>query len=132
MKLLHKMFDHIANEHPEHIIFYFISSLVMIILLIRYDKEIKNGLKGDNLLLEGSESMMLVFIWLTPQVILAVLFLELNPPEYLWWFMLFCLLFILAGRDGIQMLFNWRGSKTTIIERESSSEKTVTEQKPPL
>jgi len=120
-ELLHQVFNHIFNEHPEKVFFYLISSGVMISLLVRYDKEIKNGLKGSNLMLEPPESVMLIFIWLMPQVILAVLFLELNPPEYFWFFMLFCLLFALAGREGIQMLFNWRGSKTTIIEKESSS-----------
>ena len=123
--LLHKLFDHLASEHPEHIIFYFISSFVMMSLLIRYDKEIKNGLKGSNLMLEAPESMMLIFIWITPQVIFAVLFLELNPPEYLWWFMLLGLLFCLAGKEGIQMLFSFGKGRTTIIEREKSTSETT-------
>ena len=125
-EMLHHLFEHIFKEHPEKIFFYFVSSVVMITIIVKNDKEIRTGLRGHNALLEAPEIVTYIWTYLFPQVILGVMFLELNPPEYLWWFMLFCLLFALSGREGIQMLFNWRGNKTTVIEKETSSEKTVT------
>lgn len=120
-ELIHHIFDHLFKEHPEKILFYFISSIVMIIVITKNDKEIRSGLRGHNSLLEAPEIVTYLWSYLFPQVILAVLFLELNPPEYLWFFMLLCLLFALAGREGIQMLFNWRGTK--VIEKNKEEPK---------
>lgn len=111
MEILKLTIEHLAKEHLENLVFYFISSLVMIILMIRNDAQIKSGLKGDNGLFEAPEVVIYLWVWLFPQVILSVLFLKFEPQEWFWLFMGICLLFALAGRDGIQMLFNWRGNK---------------------
>lgn len=129
-ELLHHVFEHLAKEHLENLFFYFLSSIVMIAIMIKNDASFRNGLHGTNGLFEAPEIVTYIWVWLFPQVILAVLFLKYEPQEWFWLFMGICLLFALAGRDGIQMLFNWRGSKTTIIEKETSSEKTTKSEQP--
>jgi hypothetical protein len=116
-------FEHLLKEHPEGVFFYLLGSLIMTIVLIRNRNHFKKGLEGANGLWEAPEIVTYLWLWMFPQSILAVLFLELTPPDMFWYFMLGCLLFALAGRTGIEMLFNWRGSK--IIEKESSTKETT-------
>ena len=120
IELLQSAFKHLINDNPEGVLFYLISSIVMMILMVRNNKEFMRGLKGNNNLFEAPEIVTYIWVWLFPQIILAVLFLRYEPQDWFWLFMGVCLLFSLAGRDGIQMLFNWRGSKT--IEKQSTTE----------
>jgi hypothetical protein len=116
----------LLKEHPEGVLFYMLGSLIITIVLLKNRERFRKGLEGSNGQWEAPEIVVYLWIWMFPQCILAVLFLELTPPDWFWFFMLGCLLFALAGRTGIEMLFNWRGNKTTIIEKESSSKEKIT------
>ncbi len=133
LKELHRFFiesfEHLLKEHPEGVFFYMIGSTIMTVVIIIHRKSFRRGLEGHNGMWEAPEIVTYLWIWMFPQSILAVLFLELSPPDMFWYFMLFCLLFALAGRSGIEMLFNWRGNKTTVIEKESSKEIITNENK---
>jgi hypothetical protein len=129
IEFIQSAFEHLINDNPEGVLFYLISSIVMMTLMIKNDSEFRKGLRGSNTLFEAPEIVVYIWTWLFPQVILAVLFLRYEPQEWFWLFMGICLLFALAGRDGIQMLFNWRGSKTTIIEKQSTESSQTIEKK---
>ncbi len=132
-----KFLDHLIKEHPEGVFFYMIGSSVMTWILIKNKDEFKQGLKGTNKLWEAPEIVIYLWTWMFTQSILAVLFLELTPPDMFWWFMFLCLIFALAGKDGILLLFNWRGvgrtTYTETIEKETSekSETVVTKKDEP-
>lgn len=102
-------FGHLMAEHPEHVLFYIINTAMMILVIARNKESFKKGLEGDNGLWEAPEIVTYIWLWMFPQSINAVLFLDLHPPDMFWYFMLLCLFFALAGREGITMLLNWRG-----------------------
>jgi hypothetical protein len=102
-------FRHVMQEHPEHVLFYILNSFLIIMVLIRNKEAFKKGLEGANGLWEAPEAVLYIWMWMFPFSVNAVLFLTLDPPDMFWYFMLFCLLFALAGKEGITMLFNWRG-----------------------
>ena len=104
-------FRHVIAEHPEHILFYVLNSFLIIMVLVRNKEAFKKGLEGQNGLWEAPEAVLYIWMWMFPFSINGVLFLNLTPPDMFWYFMLFCLLFALAGKEGITMLFNWRGTQ---------------------
>lgn len=108
-KILHDFFAHVIQEHPEHVLFYILNSILIIWVLVENKSAFKRGFEGVNGFWEAPEAIVYIWMWMFPFSINAVLFLDLHPPDMFWYFMLFCLLFALAGKDGIMMLFNWRG-----------------------
>lgn len=120
-KFLIESIERTMKDNPEGVFFYMFGSLIMTIVLIKNNKDFKIGLKGVNGLWEPSEIVIYLWVWMFTQSILGVLFLKLTPPDMFWIFMLLCLVFAIAGRDGVQMLFNWRGSSTTIIQKETNT-----------
>jgi hypothetical protein len=117
--------SHLVKDNPEGVLFYAIGSAVMTWVLIKNKDEFKVGLKGTNNLWEPPEIVLYLWLWMFTQTILAVLFLELTPPDLFWAFMFLCLLFALAGKEGILLLFNWRGVSTSTTIQKETSEKTM-------
>lgn len=106
---LDQFVQHVLQEHPEHVLFYLIGSSVMTVILVINYKEFADGFKGRDGRWQISEIVIYLWTWMFTQSVLGVLFLDLKPPDYFWIFMGCCLLFGLAGKDGIHLLFNWRG-----------------------
>jgi hypothetical protein len=126
-------FKHVIAEHPENVFFYLIGSTILTAVIVRNERVFRKGLEGANGLFEAPEIVIYLWVWLFPQSILAVLFLDLKPPDMFWFFMLGCLLFAFAGRDGVYALLNWRGvtmTKTTTTEKTEISKEITQEKKP--
>jgi hypothetical protein len=122
VKFIHDFVEHVIKEHPEHVLFYILNSILIIIVLVENRKAFKRGLEGANGLWEAPEAVLYIWMWMFPFSINGVLFLDLRPPDMFWYFMLFCLLFALAGKEGITMLFNWRGVPPPPKKEETSKE----------
>jgi hypothetical protein len=111
--LLHKFIDSLQPGHFEGIILYCCGTFTMEFVQIYYAKEFQAGLKGENMRWEAPEIAFYLWLRLFPHVVMAVLFLGLNPPLYFWLFFGGIGLWMLTGRYGFDWILALKGKGKT-------------------
>lgn len=111
VELVNKFLSEIEPGHFEGIMLYACGTATMEFVQIYYAKEFQTGLKGENNRWEAPEIAFYLWLRLFPHVVMAVLFLEYNPPLYFWLFFGGIGLYLLAGRYGLDWILAWKNGE---------------------
>lgn len=112
--------------NPQGMVLFLMGSTVITLLHLIYHKEVVRGFKGVNGLFEPPEWTLYWFSWICPFILIGASCEVMHPPDMVWYFLGFMLIYGLMGNKGIEMILAWRGGGSSSITKTESSESKET------
>lgn len=111
--------------NPQGMVLFLMGAAVITFIQIVNRKEIIRGHKGANGLWEPAEWTLYWFSWVCPFILMGSACKVMDPPDMVWYFLGFMLIYGLMGNKGIEMILAWRGlgntSSTVTTEKSSTT-----------
>lgn len=109
----------------DHYVFWFISSVTILVVQLHYKKEWDKGAIGKNGIWDMPEQLLTKWGWIVPQCFVAAWFVPSvgkNVPDMAWWFVLAITAFGLTGRWGLEWLAKMKGVDIKTTEEDKPEE----------
>jgi hypothetical protein len=117
-KIIESYFSNLAlnPERLDSMFLWTVTSIIITVVLIKYSKQMVNGLMGKNTLWESPEIVIYLLCWLFPYILNYAAFFKATLPDWVWWFMSAGIAYALMGR----WIFDWvlalRAGATSVTE----------------
>ncbi len=115
-KLLDSFVQHISDgNHIEGSLFAISGVFTVVFWNIYFLRSWTRGFEGENKRWEIPEVLVYLFCcWIAPMVVIAAAFLDIRPPDAVWYFLGAVTLFALLGRWGFEWLLALKNGSTKI------------------
>lgn len=126
---LEQFISRITPGQFEGTLLYIIGAISTTIVKLHYRKPWSRGLMGKNMTWESPEVLLVILFIFFDHVIMAHVFLKFEISDSVLWFLAGLFLYGFTGRWGLEWIASWKGG-TTIINKTTSSEETITKKEP--
>ncbi len=128
---LQQLLSSITPGQFEGVLLYVIGAISSTIVKLHYRKPWSRGLMGTNMTWESPEVLLVILFIFFDHLIMAHVFLKFHISDSVLWFMAGLFLYGFTGRWGLEWIASLKGGgTTTIINKSSASEETITKKDP--